>query len=84
MTDERLTGLALMYVHPEIYINIDNVITQFASAGITDTSQHEGAISKSTDLNYSNLPKGSDNEDDDGDMRPETMAKKRRRVNFTL
>ena len=26
MTDERLTGLALMYIHPDIEINIDNVI----------------------------------------------------------
>ena len=31
MTDDRLTGLALMYVHPEIDIDIDTVIDHFAA-----------------------------------------------------
>ena len=33
MSDERLTGLALMYIHPEIEINIDSVIDRFANDG---------------------------------------------------
>ncbi len=33
MTDERLTGLALMYIHPDIEINIDNVIDRYVSSG---------------------------------------------------
>lgn len=32
MTDERLTGLALMYIHPEIEIDIETVIDRFAAA----------------------------------------------------
>jgi hypothetical protein len=31
MTDERLTGLALMYIHPEIDINPETVIDRFAA-----------------------------------------------------
>ena len=30
MTDERLTGLALMYIHPDVEINISSVIDRFA------------------------------------------------------
>jgi len=35
MTDERLTGLALMYIHPEIEIEIDipSVIDRFINQG---------------------------------------------------
>jgi hypothetical protein len=29
MTDERLNALALMYIHPQIDINIDEVIDHF-------------------------------------------------------
>jgi len=29
MTDDRLTGLALMYIHPEVEIDIANVIRRF-------------------------------------------------------
>ena len=29
MTDDRLTGLALMYIHPEVDIDIGNVIRRF-------------------------------------------------------
>jgi len=32
MADERLTGLALMYIHPEIEIDIETVIDRFAAA----------------------------------------------------
>ena len=32
MTDERLTGLALMYIHPEIEIDITTVIDRFISS----------------------------------------------------
>jgi hypothetical protein len=32
MTDDRLTGLALMYVHPEIDIPIEEVINRFSHA----------------------------------------------------
>ena len=31
MTDEWLTGLALMYIHPEVEIDINEVINRFAS-----------------------------------------------------
>ena len=31
MTDDRLTGLALMYIHPEIDIDVDTVIDRFAA-----------------------------------------------------
>ena len=31
MSDERLTGLALMYIHPEIKIDIEHVIDVFAN-----------------------------------------------------
>jgi len=33
MTDERLTGLALMYIHPEIEIDIPSVIDRFINQG---------------------------------------------------
>ena len=39
MTDERLTGLALMYIHPDIEINIDNVIDRYVSSGKRRLSQ---------------------------------------------
>ena len=31
MVDERLTGLALMYIHPEIDINVETVIDRYAA-----------------------------------------------------
>lgn len=37
MTDERLTGLALMYIHPEIEIDLETVIDRFAAAQIAKT-----------------------------------------------
>jgi hypothetical protein len=33
MTDERLTILALMYIHPEVDINVTNVTDRFMSTG---------------------------------------------------
>jgi len=30
-TDDRLTGLALMYIHPEVEIDIANVIRRFTA-----------------------------------------------------
>jgi len=39
MTDERLTGLALMYIHPEMEIDIDAVIDRFAARPIKKTSR---------------------------------------------
>ena len=30
MTDERLTGLALVYIHPEIKIDFETVFDRFA------------------------------------------------------
>ena len=46
MNDERLTGLALMYIHPEIDINVDDVIDRFATTPETkkaDKTKNEGA-----------------------------------------
>jgi hypothetical protein len=55
--NERLTGLTLMYIHPEIDINIDNVIDQFASVSVSlaNCSEHQGndTDSESTDTDNS-------------------------------
>ena len=37
MTDERLTGLALMYIHPEIDIDPHTVVDRFASPPVNRT-----------------------------------------------
>ena len=32
MTDERLAGLALMYIHPDVNMDVNEVITRFATS----------------------------------------------------
>ena len=34
ITDERLTGLALMYIHPDINIDVETIIDRFAAQKI--------------------------------------------------
>ncbi len=43
MTDERLTALALMYIHPEIDINVEQVIDRFLDKPVTRkfTNRHK-------------------------------------------
>ncbi len=43
MTDERLTGLALMYIHPEIEIDIETVIDRFAAGHAKQSSSTDDA-----------------------------------------
>ena len=53
MTDERLTGLALMYIHPEIDIDIDAVMDRFAARTAKQSSTavaNEPVIPKSRRL----------------------------------
>ena len=39
MTDERLTGLALMYIHPEIEIDITSVIDRYVNRGTSSSGK---------------------------------------------
>jgi hypothetical protein len=38
MTDERLSALALMYIHPRIDINIEEVINRFTTNPLSENS----------------------------------------------
>ena len=33
MTEDRLTGLAMMHIHNEMYLDVNEVIDQFAKLG---------------------------------------------------
>lgn len=39
MTDDRLSGLALMYIHPEIDINVTEIIERFCSLPTTESDR---------------------------------------------
>lgn len=87
MTDERLTGLALMYVHPEIDIDIDNVIDQFAMTPVTpstetcesqETVQETDSTDNEDNINFRNLDDGDANSDSGADSRQPTAVKRRR------
>jgi hypothetical protein len=86
MMDQRLTGLALMYIHPEIDINIDNVIDQFASVSVplANYSEHQGndTDSESTDTDNSTDKPNVGDECGNGDSSQKIIAVKRRRLNL--
>ena len=46
MSDERLTGLALMYIHPEIDIDPHTVVDRFASPPVNRTRRAENEKTK--------------------------------------
>ena len=46
MSDERLTGLALMYIHPEIDIDPHTVVDRFASRPVNRTRRAENEKTK--------------------------------------
>jgi hypothetical protein len=82
MTDERLTGLALLYIHPEIDVNIDDVIDRFAltpapkqkSGGVEENQASDTEDHDTTD----NDEPDSENEH----IGTTATAIKRRRLNF--
>jgi len=39
MTDDRLTGLALMYIHPEVEIDVGEIIRRFTAMPAKSTGQ---------------------------------------------
>jgi len=39
MTDDRLTGLALMYIHPEVEIDVGEIIRRFTAMTAKSTGQ---------------------------------------------
>jgi hypothetical protein len=86
MMDQRLTGLALMYIHPEIDINIDNVIDQFASVSVplANYSEHQGndTDSESTDTDNSTDKPNVGDECGNGDSSQKIIAVKRRWLNL--
>ena len=43
MTDDRLTGLALMYIHPEVEIDVANVIRRFMAMPAKTTAARQAA-----------------------------------------
>ena len=46
MSDERLTGLALMYIHPEIDIDPHTVVDRFASRPVNRSRRAENEKTK--------------------------------------
>ena len=46
VSDERLTGLALMYIHPEIDIDPHMVVDRFASRRVNYTRRAENEKTK--------------------------------------
>jgi len=43
MTDDRLTGLALLYVHPEINVDVDEVVRRFVCMPAKVRPKHDGS-----------------------------------------
>jgi hypothetical protein len=84
--DERLTGLALMYIHNEIDINNDNAIDQFASVSVplASYSEHQGnnTYSESTDTNNSTYKPNVGDECGNGESNQKIIAVKSRRLNL--
>jgi hypothetical protein len=75
-----------MYIHPEIDINIDNVIDQFASVSIplASYSEHQGddTDSESTETDNSTDKPNVGDECGSGDSSQKIIAVKRRRLNL--
>ena len=60
MADDRLTALALMYVHPDIDIDVDEVIWRFVGMPAAKVRNKQQMVSDCTDLLWNAVEDWSD------------------------